>query len=565
MRFFKNKKEKEDCMKTIMAIGIISLFLGGFGIVLSVSSLALLPFFFGAVNQEEVYGKEDKKTLVERYKGLTPQKKVGLGIAMIFILPFIAIAGMWFMVIGTAYWIDALFVVPIILIVGFLYFYKKERQTHTIGKVLGNPIMGIIGIAIIGFILFSAVSNYYEEVKYEGRSVVEYGKPIVSDPSDYQKVNGTIQYVLDENGQQVLDEYGNPIPILKTIPTLTFRVVDDFFYAINFETNLVQEIDNTTNTATLKDTEGTLEIPNARLSITMNSKDGKELFSVGKRTDAGGLIQFTGVPYGTYVVNVDCGGYFKFSRAVHLNENYDGQIVNVHMMPVYYRVSVLYAYTETVERETNWMWTIQQKSNAYVHLTANYDGGITSADLKNLRRQQSIYGWSGMAVGGVSNSMLQYGQQMSSIQNSWVNWLVLYLAPSLALAGSLSSSVETLTYQGHALKVSDAYLDDSGQRRPIYYRQFPSPNSNKGNATDPETNDTIPISTLKERVYVYSLWTTSNAEGNTFRVQFNVSTFYNRDIASIFNAKNVDEVVYNDVEITFNTELPSMSTEYWRA
>jgi hypothetical protein len=213
MKFFKNKKDREGCLKTIMAISVISLFFGGAGILISVSSLAIVPFFFGAVSQGgDVYGKEDKKTIREKFNALSKPKKVGLGIALVFLLPFIAIACMWFMVIGTAYWVDMLFIIPIILIVGFLYFYKKERQTNTIGKILGNPIMGIIGVIMIGFILFTAVSNYYEEYKYEGRDVVDYGKPIVTDPSDYLKENGTIQYLLDENGEQVLDEYGNPNP-----------------------------------------------------------------------------------------------------------------------------------------------------------------------------------------------------------------------------------------------------------------------------------------------------------------------------------------------------------------
>jgi hypothetical protein len=235
------------------------------------------------------------------------------------------------------------------------------------------------------------------------------------------------------------------------------------------------------------------------------------------------------------------------------------------MMPIYYRVSVSYFFTEDKTFTKPWLVGIDETAEGKVLLSAAYEGGIRRSELENLRRQQSMYGWTGVMVGGLSNSMLQTSNQIQTTQTQWYEYLVWVLSPALGAALAVSATErQVIHYKGHIMTPKDIYVLDQAGNHPAYWRQLGSENNLNINTTQEQGNNTLPYSGLRERRYIYSVWTTYGTEGNTFRAQFNVTTLFSVEKVGFWGSSSTDKTIWSNVEVTWETELPSMSTEYWR-
>lgn len=587
---WKKITRRENRAKVVASGGaffVVFLFLGFIGILITLNVFFTMPFILGMVNGSQGGSIVDRtKTFWgNRSKG----QKVGIAFGFIILIPFIMIGFMWLITMGTAFAIDLLIILPIALLVGFFVFRNPQRQTNAVSRFFGHPAVGVIAIIGVVAIMVIVGLNYVNAHQYDTArtNFADYGKPLHDTPSDY---NTIIQPFFNETSGQWEN---TTLTVPRLADTVLFKVVDDFFYEVGFVTYLNQTSDNLTSTSSLYDTDGQLPVDNAKISLACYDVAGNQLLNIGGITESQGLCSFNKVPFGIYELTVDASGYLKFNYEIHINENYTIATVIVHMKPIYYKVALDYMFSVEEPYSSSFLLSKVSFSDAYIYVDAKFMGGLNAGDLKNLKRQQSWYGWSGMPyIPSLSNSILKlYSQEQQIFQQMQGIWG--YIGGVL-LGIPRYQNVQEIHYSGHKVDVQDVrVIDAEAFEYDTFWKQLPTPNVEKIseeqmaeylaqynefqlNTTDdgnPEyyfdeiLNDTSDRSILPQRRYEYIIWS-EVPDSNSIRMQFNVTTYYTRTTdfeAQVYwfqYGEETEDVIVDwiDVEVTFENKIPTVET-----
>lgn len=589
-KIFRKITMRENRAKVIATGGtffVVFMFLGVIGIVITLNLFFAIPFMLGIadVSQGGSIVDRTKNFWGNRSKG----QKVGITFGLVILVPFIMIGFMWIITMGTAFAIDILIVVPIVLFVGFFVFRNPKRQTNAISKFFGHPAVGIIAIIFIVAIMVIVGLNYMNAHQYDTArtNFSSYGKPLHDTTSDY---NTTIQPFFNETSGQWENR---TITEQKLADTVLFKVVDDFFYEVGFVSYLNDSSDNLTQTTSLHDTDGQLPVDNAKISLACYDVNSNLLLNIGGITESQGLCSFNKVPFGIYELTVDASGYLKFNYEIHVNENFTVATVIVHMKPIYYKVALDYMFTIEQPVHSRFLTSVVSKTEGYIYVNAKFMGGLNNGDLKNLRRQQSWYGWSGLPnLPSLSNSILKlYNQEQQILQQMQGIWG--YLG-GLLLGIPSTQIIEDVHYAGHKVDVKDVkVIDAEAFEYDTYWIQTPTPNveriseenmteylshfnefqlntSDDGYSEyyfDNVINNTDDRSILPQRRYEYIVWA-EVPDSNSIRMQFNVTTFYTKtthlsaQVGWFYYGEDTEDVIvqYNDVDVTFTNLIPTVET-----
>ena len=599
---------------------ISSCMLGLLGLFVVTNALITIPLIVGmVVKGDDVAVVGEKKGAVDKVKGFwtdsTPARKGFIVTALGLAIPFILLGGMWLMTVGTAFAMDVVIILPLLLIVGYAFYRKPERQGSSFGKVLGNPIMGVIGIVGLAFILIMTGITYTEVHKYDGAraDMDEYVQPLFTTSNDTEVISSF------DNSTGLWTN----TTVSKSVEKILFKVVDDFFEESGLSATVVTDSTWTNETANsgigglnLVETSGSIPVNWARVSLSCLDKEtGTEILHVGGITDSTGLILFNDVPYGIYDIVVDAGGYKKFGVEVHIDETYEAGTVYIHMRPIYYKVRVNYAWLYSVDVTADGFWVDKSELRGQAIANTEWLGGISKGDWDLMKRTNSWYGWSGIPTPGLTNSILTTKQSVNQIYNSYMVFLNNMIIPpqtwGYGLGGFESEDVpdflEDETYFKHWITVQpfpyssavESGFEGGSTAQAVYVTQIPTPNlmaidlttlerdeiaqesENNGLyddfvddiATAPEDfgdamatisgaetgGDTVATSDIHggsialSRSYDYVVWSPAS-EGSTIHIQWNITTMYTDVDKTIKWFSNPTEVhqQYSYIDLTFD-------------
>ena len=176
MKPVKEKKEKESFWNALLIYGFIAISLIGFlgyawGSVAIFTAFILPPLFFKNTQpspSDNMFSQSPTDRIKNAWNSADKKKKAGIVIGLIALLPFFILGVIWLAMIGAMFFVDLLFILPIILIILWLWFRNPEHQTFSGASSLGHP--AILGIAVVMLLVIGMVAsmNYMELHKYDG-------------------------------------------------------------------------------------------------------------------------------------------------------------------------------------------------------------------------------------------------------------------------------------------------------------------------------------------------------------------------------------------------------------
>lgn len=426
---------------TFAVVAYLGLALAGLiGLIVTLNLLVVAPFFFSVLGSSMSGDVRpvDKPNITGRIKDTWNQssqpKKVALASGLLLALPFVLIGVLWLGVVLMGYAIDIIFFVPIVLLVGWLFFRSPQRRNTTVGRMLGNNAVGIIGVIGVVVLVIMSGLNYasahqWDDARDDMGSFVD---PLFVTDEDLENYT-YFDPILNEtvNGTRAI-----------VLPTLIFKVVDPFFDDSGLMTDVDTIYSNFTDNETaggilsITDTDGALPVDNAIVTLmAKDKKTGSELLPIGSITNSNGQIIYSNVPCGLYDMSVDAGGYLKWNQEIHINKSYGEQTVIVNMKPIYYKVRISYIYYVSQTPIEAGFWTSHREiPQGNISAIPELVGGISRDDWQRLKTQQSIYGWTGLPSPKLQNSIMPlkqstqgaYQSVYSVLQNvlpSFTNWM----------------------------------------------------------------------------------------------------------------------------------------------
>lgn len=492
-----------DWKKTTFTFGIVMLIgasmMGILGLIIALNLLVTMPFamgvlgmasFSGDVNQTQNGGNIVDRTK-QYWNDSSGRRKVGLVGGIGLLLPFIAIAGIWLITMAVGFAIDIVFFVPIIFFIAFLYYRRPSARDTQIGKYLGSPVVGFIGIIGIVFLLVMTSMTFADQNKYNG---------IIDDMDEFTTplhvLSGDTEIIALWN--ETSGQWENQT-VARTVDRLIVKIVDPFYddsgLATTFDNNYTDLTNETWDTYegtfAIEDTDGCSPIANALVTIACLDKEtGTKILTVGKKTNANGQMIWSNVPYGVYDFTVDAGGYYKFNQEFHIDSDWDNGTVIVKMRPIYYKIRVHYEYRINPAYDGGFFVTkhgFAGETTVYPELR----GGLEQADWDNIRRQQSWFGWTGLTNAGLMNNIIPVHQSMIGLKNQVFGFMQNILPiVSQAIGSGYSWSnyerdAEALTtpeYFSHSVRVvpeqsySYSQTESGVGAYDVYSRQIPTPN-----------------------------------------------------------------------------------------
>jgi len=518
----KNNKKKTDWKGAIITSGIVIFIgiamMGVIGFIIALNFLVVTPFVMGMfgvsslgedVREVEIDGRKvpngtvrteggtapNGEGIVDRTKHMwqeaKPPKKVALVAGIGLALPFIAVGIMYMMTLAVGYAVDIIFFVPIFLLVMWIYFRFPAHRETPLGKYLGHPIVGFIGIVGVVAILTLASLNYAEQNKYATYrdDMADKTIPLWTTAEDYD----TEMYFDEVSGT-----WQNRTTI-KTIDTVLFKVVDPFFNEAGFlstvenawlesYTDPYQESTRSYNT--VQSTSDFHPIYNAKVTLTcFDKRDEKTLVPVGTYTNENGMIVFKNVPYGVYDMAVDAGGYLKWNEEVTFGDDFRNATIIVRLRPIYYKIIVHYEFSPETTRHYSHGWLAHEHTWRYgggsVNAWAECVGGIQRDDWFRMRRQQSMYGFTNIPNPTLMNTIIPTYQNMKMTTQSML-YTLQTMIPTAMHSFNWEAKVQELKtdpfYYYHTVRLvrENSYAMDTREgvtlNHPIYYQQLPSPN-----------------------------------------------------------------------------------------
>jgi len=558
--------KKQDKTKIIAVVGacfFVFCLVGFLGFVTSLGSLCVIPFLFGLAQND---GRTATQKIGDWWGDRSRMQKLGIGIGFVLLIPFLLVGLGWMLVMGTAFALDIIIVLPVALAVGFFIFRnkRKEPDAHIVARFFGHPAVGVIGIIGVMVIIMMAGLNYQEYHRWDNArtNFSDYASPLHTTVGDTD--TQIIPFYNETSGNWENQTVITP----KVTGVLIFHVVDDYFNQAGFMTNLESDSDPDNTTIRLQDTDGFVDVNNAGISLaSLDNQDGVSIINIGGYTDTQGLISFAEVPYGIYEMTIDAHGYQKFNTEIHINETYEGGTVFIHLKPIYYKIGVSYWFDEEVQHESTWVFYGKEYAYGHVSLEGRFLGGISQSDWDNMRRQNSWYGWTGLAVPSFTNSMLKVNHQLKNQLN--VFWIPIIVAVAFIGTGTAYASQETeeeIIYGAHTLRVDDLSVIDAQRfEYPTFWRQLPTANSLIVDSNESRTTDVFDTSCLHHREYEYVVWAEAPS-GNDIRIEFNVTTHYTLESNSQllwsveYGHEQTPITTWDEVEVVWQNVLPTVET-----
>jgi len=521
------RMKKEDKAKIIAFSGAIFFtfaLVGFLGLIICLNLFLTVPLLIGLVANAN-NGKTTGQKISGWWADRSRAQKIGIGIGFGLLIPFIMIGFTWILIMGTAFALDVLIVVPVVMVVGFFVFRKARTKpdAHAVAKIFGHPIVGVVGIIGVLLIVMMAGFNYVDYHKWDNArtNFSNYASPLHTTPGDVETTFIPFYNETSGNWENMT------ATVQKVTGVIIFHVVDDYFNQAGFQTNLESHNYTSNSTVILEDTDGHVDVNRAGVSLaSLDKEDGVSIINIGGYTDSQGLISFNDVPFGIYEMTVDGNGYAKFNVEIHINETFEEATVFIHLRPIYYKIQVDYLFAKELTEKPAFIFGEYEYAEGHVYLSGQFVGGINKADWNNIKRQNSWYGWTGLAIPNFTNSMLKVNHQLKNSMNLFFLVPLAVAIISFTGAGAIATLEKEadVIYGGHKIVVKDlAVIDAQRFEYASFWRQLPTGNSQIVGAEFPSGNDTITQSSMYSRTYQYVVWGQA-PNSNEFRMQFNAST-----------------------------------------
>lgn len=545
----------------VMIIGFCML--GMIGLMVALGVTIAVPFFIGMAG--------NGGGLRFSWGNLSGMQKGGLGLFLILLMPFMVLAFIWLLLLGVSFWLDLLIIVPILLTVMFIYFWKfspKENRGF-FGKLFGSRLIGVIAIIIVLIVMIFAVYSY----------TTDYIDQSHNDQND-NDTNASNETVENETDVTELEQFN-----------ITVTVYDAFYDATL--TPVFPEIVANPINESIEIVSGTPDpypVPDANIVVIVyrylaNETTGTPGYVqevLGAYTDVNGQAVFYNMTAGNYSFIVTKTGYGKTSLNIQANETSNEFGITIY--PMTYQLQVVYSvvpYSTNVTYDNyeeflaealaqyeikNWPFTARDwlgsvasyqnnkfAQHSYQNFTviihANITGGLYVQDLKTINRYDSWYGFTGLSKGSVSSGMHYVKRNMQSVYQSYMSVLQSVL-PALQNSFASPLRVDTMQYTGHKLTVLSGETD-TGQS--VSFFQSPTPSSTI-NDTVPSANVSSRSSTLVLQQYDFLVMTNET----NFNIAMRFETYFNPVQSGYFtgNVTATSETMITDVVINIVNDMP---------
>lgn len=544
----------------VMIIGFCML--GMIGLMTALGVTIAVPFFIGMANGGG---------LSLSWKNLSGMQKGGLGLFLILLMPFMALAFIWLLLLGVSFWLDLLIIVPILLLVMFIYFWKfsPSGKKGFFGRLFGSKAIGVIAIIIVLIVMIFAVYSY----------TTDYIDQSHNDAND-NDTNTDNETAENETDVTELEQFNITVTVYDALFDSTLQPV--FPEIVASSTNeSIQIIDGS---------DDPYPIPNAWVEVMVhkylaNETTGTPGFVqevLGASTDANGQAIFYNMTAGNYSFNITKTGYGKSTINVQANET--SNEFGLFLYPMTYQLQVVYSlvpYSENVTYDNyedfldealaqydlkNWPFTAkdwlgslvafqnnQFAQHSYQNFTvlihANITGGLFVQDLRTINRYDSWYGFTGLSKGSVATGMHYVKRNMQSIYHSYMSVLQSVI-PALQNSFASPLRVDTMQYTGHKLVVLSGETETN---QTVRFYQNPTPTS-QVNDTIPSSNMSARSSTLVLQQYDFIVGTNET----NFNIAMRFETYFNPVQSGYFtgNVTATSETLITDVVINIVNDMP---------
>ena len=203
----KEKKEKESFWNALIIYGFIAIALIGFlgyiyGSIAIGTMFIIAPLLFkgAGTSKDGMFTKSPTNKVKDVWQGADKKKKAGIVVGIVALLPFFILGIVWLAMMGAMFFVDMLFILPILLIILWVWFRNPSHQTFSGSASFGHP--AVLAVAVIMLLLIGIVAgmNYMQLHKYDGLSAYKVIQPLRS-------ANATYHTDTDNDGQ---DDFNDP-------------------------------------------------------------------------------------------------------------------------------------------------------------------------------------------------------------------------------------------------------------------------------------------------------------------------------------------------------------------
>jgi len=545
---------------------IAGLFLGFLGLTVILGVTVVVPMLFGLASAS------NGQTLTERWRNASRGSKIGLGVFLLLMIPFILVAFLWLLIVGVSLWIDLLFLIPSLLIIAYLYttrFVPKESRGFLSNAFSWRPVF-LVAVIVLLVVLIASGWGYASQLPDVNRG---------NDGGTGSGVGSNETVGTDVNGNAT-----DPSVLPQT--SVKICVLDEFFSSSNTVKNLAVDdfvgySDNETHTMQLNGTIGT-GYPVSHVKITVLAYD----LETGGRadmvqyTDNNGMAWFKNLTIGEWDFIAERSMYRQFTGNFTITEEIASVTYNeveelerdpditVHLTPVIYKVRVTYSATpEYVHDEGSWdgymddvyydpssgltglyfhhpEWEEWQGKIIFdnytfgmnVTVTGQFIGGISEGDFETSTRHEDWYGWTQLPIGG-GNQMFVIKNQIQSMFNQIVGSMAQFFQeidlPAFRYGGVVKDTENRLVlvgatelyYMGHQYRIAFS-TSDSGES--VYVAPLPT-NNTLSNRTFTTTDGevTLALSTLQYREIEFAVFSTKPTANESIYIGVEFFTYFN--------------------------------------